>query len=738
MAESSSVDVILDFLRRNRFMRAEAALLSELSNRPDLNGLLQKLTLEDNDLGKVVEEENGGKLASHTPGSGSQNSGEISKELIVKEIECGVDRNGPESKWRNSASVGERGSKNNEPIDSDDTLLDLYSWNFNPSNGPSNPYKNDVGTSTSNFSARANAKSGEEIIFTANELKVLDRELITTAAFSADNSWSKNEVLTSSSSDLWKDYSVKTVFPFPKGDVLTSYGITSNSDKRDGKKKADISDVRAAIKEQVDEVGRTLFLGKSQGSTTQKNLSGLGFSLASDIPKEEYPRLPPVKLKSEDKPLINWQEKFERDGPSSKVISADNSYLIGSYLDVPVGQEINSSGGKRIAGGSWLSVSQGIAEDTSDLVSGFATVGDGLSESIDYPNEYWDSDEYDDDEDVGYMRQPIEDEAWFLAHEIDYPSDNEKGTGHGSGPDPQDRVPTKDEDDDQSFAEEDSYFSGEHLFQAKNVEPVTASDDPIGLSVTEMYGKTNESDLIAQYDGQLMDEEELNLMRAEPVWQGFVTQTNELIMIGDGRVLNECGRPHLDDVCMDDDQHGSVRSIGVGINSDAADFGSEIRESLVGGSSEGDLEDKKKLNKYDSIKYVAGSNKDVHAQGKNHADGGFSFPPPLRDEQLLQSVSSKSLWSNNCNAAVSEENNDRLNALMGPDDMHGTWQRKSSDSSTVKSSRDENNMNAVGSANSSPSSLSNYGYAEPEHAMKEQDENIGSVREEDPWGFPRG
>ena len=370
MAETSSVDVILDFLRRNRFTRAEAALRSELSKRPDLKGFLQKLTLEDNDLGKVVEEENGGKLASHTPGSGSQNSGEISKELIVKEIECGVDRNGPESKWRNSASVGERGSKNNEPIDSDDTLLDLYSWNFNPSNGPSNPYKNDVGTSTSNISARANAKSGEEIIFPgenkspwlgnnstinvnleskynkiqANELKELDRELRPTVAFSADNPWSKNEEPTSSSSDLWKDYSVKTVFPFPKGDVLTSYGITSSSDKRDGKKKADTSDVRAAIKEQVDEVGRTLFIGKSQGSTEQNNLSGLGFSLASDIPKEEYPRLPPVKLKSEDKPLINWQEKFERDGPSSKVISADNSYLIGSYLDVPVGQEINSSG----------------------------------------------------------------------------------------------------------------------------------------------------------------------------------------------------------------------------------------------------------------------------------------------------------------------------------------------------------------------------------------------------------
>lgn len=245
-----------------------------------------------------------------------------------------------------------------------------------------------------------------------------------------------------------------------------------------------------------------------------------------------------------------------------------SEWIFSIYIfNLPSKAQINDLGGKR-AGGSWLSVSQGIAEDTSDLVSGFATIGDGVSESVDYPNEYWDSDEYDDDDDVGYMRQPIEDETWFLAHEIDYPSDNEKGTaGHGGVPDPQERGPTKDEDDDQSFAEEDSYFSGERYFQSKSVDPVTASDDPIGLSVTEMYGRTDENDLMARYDGQLMDEEELNLMRAEPVWQGFVTQSNELIMIGEGTLLNDCGRPRRDDICMDDDHHGSVRSIGVGINS---------------------------------------------------------------------------------------------------------------------------------------------------------------------------
>ncbi|KAJ0047851.1 hypothetical protein Pint_16776 [Pistacia integerrima] len=798
MADTGSVDVILEFLRRNRFTRAEAALRSELSNHPDLNGFLERLNFEEKDSTEVLEEKNGSKPVSENQGSSSQNSGEISKELIVKEIECGTGRNGSESKWRNAASSGEH-NKLNEAIGtneksftfskgSEDTVLDLYSWNnYSSSNGPSDPHRKDGGSSTNNFpelqiseqsryptnevpdSGKVNLKprdldSVEQILFpgekrtswvestSANVESKYEsfhtsesHQLKTGVTYSKEsfgnNPWSRNEESTNSSSDLWKDCSVKTVFPFSKGDVSTSYDIIAASDKKEGKKKTDTVDVRAAIKQQVDEVGRALYYGKSQGNSEQKNISSIGFPLASDNPREEFPRLPPVKLKSEDKPLnVNWDEKFDRDGPGAKLISADSTLLIGSFLDVPIGQEINSAGGKRTGGGSWLSVSQGIAEDTSDLVSGFATIGDGLSESVDYPHEYWDSDEYDDDDDVGYMRQPIEDEAWFLAHEIDYPSDNEKGTGHGSVPDPQDRGPTKDEDDDQSFAEEDSYFSGEQYFQSKNVEPVTASDDPIGLTVTEMYERPD-NDLIDQYDGQLMDEEELNLMRSEPVWQGFVTQTNELIMLGDGKVLNECVRPRLDDICMDDDQHGSVRSIGVGINSDAAEMGSEVRESLLGGSSEGDLEyfrdrdrdvgiggsrlshhesdkkyidrasrDKKKISKQDSSKYVVMNDKGTCAKAS----------------------SSKSLWSNNCDPVISDETDERLNALMGPDDMLTTWRQKSSDSSTVKSSRDENNASAVRSANSSPSTLSNYGYSEREHVKREEDEKISALREEDP------
>ncbi|MBA0556207.1 hypothetical protein Golob_026328, partial [Gossypium lobatum] len=431
MTEPSSADVILEFLRRNRFTRAEAALRSELGNRPDLNGFCQKLTLEEKDSGNVLEEENGKKIAGESHGSGSRNSSEVSKELIVKEIECGAGRNGSESQWRNAASTGDSNKPNEARVTSDtsfafsknseDAVLNMPSWNFNASNGP-DLLKGDGIFRSSSFSElekpdqsrwciseapdidKGNVKPGEEISFSGeikttwhgntgkanvdykydkfhtSETKELDRQFKTSGAYLkenfADNSrWSRTEEPSSSFSEMWKDCSVKTVFPFPKGDLSIGYNAASASDKREGKKKADALDVRAAIKEQVDEVGRALFFGKSQGNAEQKSINGLAFPLAYDDQREELPRLPPVKLKSEEKSLnVNWEEKYERDGPGAKLVSADNTFLIGSYLDVPIGQEINASGGKRNAGGSWLSVSQGIAEDASDLVSGFATI----------------------------------------------------------------------------------------------------------------------------------------------------------------------------------------------------------------------------------------------------------------------------------------------------------------------------------------------------------------------------
>ncbi|XP_058108442.1 uncharacterized protein LOC131251623 [Magnolia sinica] len=831
---ADSVDIILDFLKRNRFTRAEAALRGELSTRSDLNGLIANPLSEPKDSKNPLQDEKHNEIAPKRLSVGAQSS-EISTELIVKEVECGNSRNGSDSKWKIGSS-------------SENTSSDIYSWNFDPSERnsvpkddgaiannfselklsgpPSNSHivlvpdrKNPAGVSKSGYGVESDLSGEKRMSWVGSTSKAenVDQPSKTSSGYAkdqpVDNPWSvsagpmktsygaeldlsgekrmswvgsmskpdnsnqackpsssfakdqplDNQWLISGgskkpSSDSWKECSVvKTVFPFPMVDVTSNYdGILGSSDNR---KEGKQNDIRAELKEQVDEVGRSLFLGKPQGTSEHKNVSCLDLVLVNENRKEELPRLPPVKLKSEDKSAnIHWEEKADRRGSGMKMTSEDNTFLIGSFLDVPIGQEINSSGGKRTGGNSWLSVSQGIAEDASDLVSGFATIGDGLSESIDYPNEYWDSDEYDDDDDVGYMRQPIEDEAWFLAHEIDYPSDNEKGTGHGSVPDRPERGPMKDEDDDQSFAEEDSYFSGEQFFQANTIEQVAASEDPIGLSIASMYGRRDENDLIAQYDGQLMDEEELNLMRAEPVWQGFVTQNNELIMLGNGQVLNECERPRPDDLCMDDDQHGSVRSIGVGINSDAADIGSEVRESLVGGSSEGDVEyfcdhdvgigsskrcqqetnkshlersnrDKTRASEPDRHKYIMGPEKDT--VGVSYNDGGFSFPPPLGTVDGMQADSGKQLWSSKGDMVMGEETDDYGNGLIGPDDMLATWRRKSTDSSPVKSSSRDENIGNVVRSNSTSSTLSDYG-DEKGHVKEGRDDKVSDAREEDP------
>ncbi|XP_047327187.1 uncharacterized protein LOC124930862 isoform X2 [Impatiens glandulifera] len=750
MADSSSIDSILEFLRKNNFGSAEAAFRNELLNHTDLNGLLEKLNLKEKDVGEKSEQEKRNKTIVEKQGASSRSSGELSKELIVKEVDCGTDCRQKSI----DVSVGEQAKQGQG--DKNFGISKAYEDTVSSNQRPSATEVSDA--RKLNPTSREEKGSNDEKIKswvgnTSKEVKtdsyvnqvsqtkeLGQKQKISSVTFEdgfsfVDNPWSRSIEPTKNSFHMTKDNSIRTVFPSPDVEASTSYITDNVGDKREVKRKTEFTDIKAAIKAEVDEVGRALYFGKI--AAEQNNATNLGFPLASEYPKEEFPRLPPVRLKS-------WEEKFDNDLQVSEISNSDNAFFIGSYLDVPVGQDLNFAGGKRGGGGggSWLSVSQGIAEDNSDLVSGFATIGDGLSESVDYHNEYWDSDEYDDDDDVGYMRQPIEDETWFLAHEIE------------SVRDPQERVPNKDEDDDQSFAEEDSYISGEH-FHSKNVDTVTVPADPMDLSVTKLYGRTDESDLIAQYDGQLIDEVELNLMRSEPVWKGFVTQANELIMLGDENILSECGRNTLDDICMDDDQHGSVRSIGVGMNSDAADFGS-VRESLVGGSSEGDLDyfhdnsvsrsrysqqesDRKylektniggkKTNKHDANKYVLEMDEDVGKQAKGQTDGGFSFPPP-RDGKLEQS--SKSLRSKKFEAVGNDDIDEPLNNQAEADETLASWRQKSTDSSPIRRSIDESTTNRVESADSTPSTISNFGHGEKDHVKKDTGEEDTNLREEDP------
>ncbi|KAL9311619.1 putative dual-specificity kinase CMGC-DYRK-PRP4 family [Arabidopsis thaliana] len=783
MTDQSSVDGILEFLRNNRFSNAEEALRNELSNRSDINGFLQKLMLEDKDSSKDSNERANGKELRR---SGSRDS-EVSKELVVKEVDCGTSTTGSVINWENGAAT-EKPSKKETVIPSEMSFTfsknsgdaaappDAHSYEFTSGNGTLEPYGNIDDNSSSSlvdsyaFEQLADidkkiVETGEDIVFFGNKSTLLSgnsskgnsgskikkpNEIDQLGEIFGKHDSYKGSVLLRTedvidTSENWKERSVKTLFQSSRGDASNSYNLVSISDKRDGKKKAEISDVRVAIKEQESEVARALFFGKSQSTFDDKNISSLGFPLVFDTRKEEFPRLPPVKLKSEDNPLsLHCEEKFERDGSGPRLINDDEALLIGSYLDVPIGQEISSSGGKKSGGGNWLSVSQGIA----DLVSGFATIGDGLSESVDYRNEYWDSDEYEDDDDIGYVRQPIEDETWFLAHEIDYPSDHEKGTTRGS-PDHHDRDANKDEDD-QSYAEDESYLSGERYLQSKDAEPISSENDR-RLTVSEIYPASKKNDLLAQYDGELMDEDLLNSMRTEPVWQGFVAQSNELVMLGDKKGINVLRKSHLDDVYVEDDQHDSVRSIGVGINSDAADFGSEVRDSLAGGSSEGDFEYSrdhdpvasrfKQLYSESDKKHIDGQNTNKQKASKNDSggsfhvkiqtDGGFSFGSSQKDGQLMHAESSKSLWSGNRETVTRDRNTELLSASTATDDMVATWRQKSNDSSSSRSSVKENNATSIKSLNSSPSSLSNYARGERKHADKEDDRNDSSEIEDD-------
>ncbi|GJZ20378.1 hypothetical protein Tco_0556968 [Tanacetum coccineum] len=101
---------------------------------------------------------------------------------------------------------------------------------------------------------------------------------------------------------------------------------------------------------------------------------------------------------------------------------------------------------------------------------------------------------------------------------------------------------TPTEEDDQSFAENESYLSGDQYFLSKQI---------------------------------LMDEDELNLLRPDFVLKEFISQTDEFI-IAEGQILGKTSMVHMDDLCIDEEQHGSVRSIGIAINSDVANFVSKV------------------------------------------------------------------------------------------------------------------------------------------------------------------
>lgn len=364
-SSNSEVDFILEFLKRNKFSRAEAALRSELGKNPDLNVLFQKLSTSDKEFeteGELLEIKNG-------PASSQRSVGVSCDELIVKEIEYGATRNeSNESRWKvpeelisngDEFSIGRRENNSGFSGSSENNVLDSHVWKLNHKNSVvvADSLRNEGGSSVK---AKQTSREGDGI---NNEKSFTSSWLGSTSTFSSNtkekengyskgddfvgNPWSRSDESTlDSGKEVWKDCSVKTVLQFPKADISTSYdSLTAGiGDVKDVKRKSkETNYARDAIKEQEDEVARGMYFGKTLEPKTFGTLGIIPY-IPSENHREEFPRLAPVKLKSEEKPLnITWEEKFERDVPSSKINNAD-AFLIGSFLDVPIGQQTNSSG----------------------------------------------------------------------------------------------------------------------------------------------------------------------------------------------------------------------------------------------------------------------------------------------------------------------------------------------------------------------------------------------------------
>lgn len=323
-----SVDVVLEFLKKNRFAKAEAALRRELNGRSDSNGLLENNLAEARDSrGRDAELWSAGFL----------------KEFIVKEIGVGGVENGSEvANGFGCSQLRENRSG------------DLYPLNPNAENSNSNS------VSFSKESGSIAEKFAE--IFISGEPKHRGKSLMAEKRDSAAGNGSggsgkgkldvEERPDTSQNSgfrvsdanpksyfpdNLWLEHdeppkgcSVKTLFPFPGDNASCSYDGSVGNGNGGGEMKRDYEAIET--KEQLCE--------SADLKTSDKKLD---LPPIGEKQREELPRLPPVKLKSEEKLVnTNWEEKSHVLGP--RIANGDNGCMIGSFLDGPIGQEISSSG----------------------------------------------------------------------------------------------------------------------------------------------------------------------------------------------------------------------------------------------------------------------------------------------------------------------------------------------------------------------------------------------------------
>ncbi|KAI5072565.1 hypothetical protein GOP47_0012671 [Adiantum capillus-veneris] len=235
------------------------------------------------------------------------------------------------------------------------------------------------------------------------------------------------------------------------------------------------------------------------------------------------------------------------------------AFNLGSFLDIPVGQGPTSPGEKHENDVCEHSYSQNAMQDTSELLSGFATLGDEPTDpDMGNCKEYWGSDMYEDDEDPGYERREIEDEDWFLAHEIIHPNEDDEVKMLKQKV-VEDLLSQSNEGIKLMQGEDDSFLYTRELLDTAVSDGSQAKFGPDISNITTLLGHSSAGDSLSlkqfgsmSYDGHLMDAEELKFMGVEPVWQGYISQFDKHVhnyRVDEGEAYDKACGDYLRKIC---------------------------------------------------------------------------------------------------------------------------------------------------------------------------------------------
>lgn len=534
----------------------------------------------------------------------------------------------------------------------------------------------------------------------------------------------------------WKEGSFRTVMPF----TLCENSVNDDQlfenqafEKVVNKRQQGIEQKGmkgSKITEEIDKEGASMQIFDHQESPEQEKVER------------------PTSLQIGENILNVSQERFDVGrimnsiGSQTKRMDMETSFSLGPYFNAPARKEIRPSGGKLTIGSHQVSPSQTIDGNASELV--FAG---GLRRFVDCPIEQWDFDEYENEDDLGYIRKTVEDEAYTLAHEIDYLNNNvQRRYEHGMTRNQEDNHVKKDQEENQSLVK-NLYFLGG---QSNDIEPKVVSQNLFGLCTANLYGKRDYSGLADRHDGQTVGDEETNLMPVSNERQSFAMQSNGVEMLCSEEITSNDQQPRENVFWVDDNQHQFVRSTCLE-NCDIEDAGTDLKGSFVvlgseavgidgckpvkydqSSSSHSSLDrveevqerqepknDKMVRNESDSWRdhttineHQAGKSdseqvfiKDVLKERHNELYSqnpysrsldfeGFSFPYPsdTGDVEEFKIEPGKSLWSTNVSSTVFEGANDYRRTMIGHD-VQIPLRQKSDESSPFASQRDGDLLN---------------------------------------------